>query len=99
MVVSVLLLPPSCGQVRIASVGAASVTRTTSAASAAASGCRATPAAQRAVRGTLRASTRPRRTLRGSRRWPASPQSAGTRVIAAAITESTAIAVAKPKLE
>ena len=109
---SVLLLLPSCGQVRMPRVGAARVSRKSSAARAAGSGRRATVAAQRAVSGrravvvTGRSAVSPARpalcalrTLRGRSRLPARPQRAGTRVIAAAMTASTAIAVAKPKLE
>ena len=64
------------------SAGAASVSSTTTASSAQASGRRLTRVAQRAISGTP-VRSRPRRTRRGSSRWPASPHRAGTSVSAA----------------
>ena len=86
----------SPGQVRRSSTGAASTSRAPRLTSAQTRGIAADAAAQRAVSGSRVRSGRLRRTARGSSLRPPNRHSAGTRVRAAAATNTTAMAVARP---
>ena len=89
----------SAGHSRRSVTGVARASRRSSAPSAHGSGRRPIRSAQRAANGVfVVAGVTCRRTFRGSTRVLASPRTAGTTVSAAAITLTTPIAVAMPKV-